>query len=459
MAVDTRDRRASLIGLGLPVPRLLPGPGGSLDSTGDRLQLSMLYRFFEDAVSGALEAVEAQQAIDAPSAGPVEAQQTTEAPAIELVEAQQTTEAPAIGIIEAQQTVDAPSAGPVEAQQTTEAPAIELVEATGTSASGQDQGMEAQSSPSSAAFESVESNEAADPGVAAVSFEAPGLSVSDIAALIEALRYLRPTGDLNLESNYPTTEQTAILALEAAAGVSSALIGVASIDWESVRKLIIPAAVPVESKRLTTVPGGADWESLVFSSFPMLKVVESLNLLSTTGQSALESAIEVSQSQQQLLEALARAIESGAVPTEFTELIGSATIVIQTGRVNIEALRLLKVVGPGPLEGKRLLMVSAREPFESGSTPASAGNQQAESVRLLVLEAAVALEANQGSGDQSAVAVIEALRALLILGTIPWSHSDDEQPSDHTRISGRGTLVVRRSLQAVLIVARGSSGG
>lgn len=42
MAIDTRDKRASVIGLDLPSGRVLPLPG-TLDS-GDRLHLALLYR-------------------------------------------------------------------------------------------------------------------------------------------------------------------------------------------------------------------------------------------------------------------------------------------------------------------------------------------------------------------------------------------------------------------------------
>jgi len=42
MAVDTRDKRASCIGLGLPVPSVLPQPDGDIDAP-DRLQVAFCY--------------------------------------------------------------------------------------------------------------------------------------------------------------------------------------------------------------------------------------------------------------------------------------------------------------------------------------------------------------------------------------------------------------------------------
>ena len=458
MAVDTRDRRASLIGIGLPAPRLLPVPSGSLDSIGDRLQLSMLYRFFEDAASAASEPIEAQQAVGMSAPEPVESAGISASDQDQGVEAQSSPSSTAVESVETQQTIGAPAPGPVETQQTIETPAPGPFEAAGTSASDQDQDMEAQSFLSSMAAKPLESNEAAGPGIAAVSLEAPGLSASGAITLVEALRYLKLAGALNLESNYPTTERAAVLSMEAISGVSSAIVGIAAVDWESFRRLTILATTPVESKRALTILGGSDWEALALSSFPMLETLETLRLLSTAEQSVLEVGLRVNQTQQQRLEALLRSVESGAMPTEFTELIGSATIVIQTGRINLDVLRLLMVDGPGPLEGKRLLPISARGLLESASAPSSTGGQQAESTRLLVLEAVEAVEANQGPVGFFATTASEALRAMLALGTIPWSHSDDEQPPGLLRISGRGVLIIRKNLQAILIIARGSSG-
>jgi len=42
MAVDTRDKRMSLIGLALPVPRVLPNPDNSITAP-DRAMLLFLY--------------------------------------------------------------------------------------------------------------------------------------------------------------------------------------------------------------------------------------------------------------------------------------------------------------------------------------------------------------------------------------------------------------------------------
>jgi hypothetical protein len=42
MAVDTRNKRFSLIGLGLPAPRILPGPSGAITAA-DRAMLLFLY--------------------------------------------------------------------------------------------------------------------------------------------------------------------------------------------------------------------------------------------------------------------------------------------------------------------------------------------------------------------------------------------------------------------------------
>lgn len=48
MAVDTRNRRMSLIGLGSPVPRVLPHPDGAFDTANDRYMLVFLYPIFAD---------------------------------------------------------------------------------------------------------------------------------------------------------------------------------------------------------------------------------------------------------------------------------------------------------------------------------------------------------------------------------------------------------------------------
>jgi len=46
MAVDTRDKRMAMIGLGSPVPRVLPNPDGSFNSADDRYMLLFLYPIF-----------------------------------------------------------------------------------------------------------------------------------------------------------------------------------------------------------------------------------------------------------------------------------------------------------------------------------------------------------------------------------------------------------------------------
>jgi len=53
MAIDTRNRRASVIGLDLLALRVLPSPDGTIDA-GDRAQLAGKYRgTFEAAAGGA----------------------------------------------------------------------------------------------------------------------------------------------------------------------------------------------------------------------------------------------------------------------------------------------------------------------------------------------------------------------------------------------------------------------
>jgi hypothetical protein len=43
MAVDTRNKRASMVCLGLPFGRVPPNPDGSLATAADRAQLNYLY--------------------------------------------------------------------------------------------------------------------------------------------------------------------------------------------------------------------------------------------------------------------------------------------------------------------------------------------------------------------------------------------------------------------------------
>lgn len=45
MALDTRDKRASMINVALPFGRVFPNPDGSLNIVSDRQQISMLYAF------------------------------------------------------------------------------------------------------------------------------------------------------------------------------------------------------------------------------------------------------------------------------------------------------------------------------------------------------------------------------------------------------------------------------
>lgn len=49
MAIDTRNRRMALIGLGSPVPRVLPHPDGAFNTANDRYMLVFLYPIFGDA--------------------------------------------------------------------------------------------------------------------------------------------------------------------------------------------------------------------------------------------------------------------------------------------------------------------------------------------------------------------------------------------------------------------------
>lgn len=44
MAIDTRDKRMSVLSLGLPYARVLPNPDGSLSAVADREQLEFSYR-------------------------------------------------------------------------------------------------------------------------------------------------------------------------------------------------------------------------------------------------------------------------------------------------------------------------------------------------------------------------------------------------------------------------------
>ena len=48
MAVDTHNKRMALMGLGSPVPRILPNPDGSFNSNNDRYMLLFLYPLFAE---------------------------------------------------------------------------------------------------------------------------------------------------------------------------------------------------------------------------------------------------------------------------------------------------------------------------------------------------------------------------------------------------------------------------
>jgi len=43
VAIDTRDKRFSLVGFGSPVPRILPNPDASFANANDRAMLEYLY--------------------------------------------------------------------------------------------------------------------------------------------------------------------------------------------------------------------------------------------------------------------------------------------------------------------------------------------------------------------------------------------------------------------------------
>ncbi len=45
MAVDTRNRRASVLGVGQPFAVVFPNPDESLDNAGDRQQIAYSYAF------------------------------------------------------------------------------------------------------------------------------------------------------------------------------------------------------------------------------------------------------------------------------------------------------------------------------------------------------------------------------------------------------------------------------
>lgn len=48
MAVDSRNRRMAMIGLGSPVPRVLPHPDGAFSTANDRYMLVFLYPIFTE---------------------------------------------------------------------------------------------------------------------------------------------------------------------------------------------------------------------------------------------------------------------------------------------------------------------------------------------------------------------------------------------------------------------------
>lgn len=53
MAVDSRNKRAALLGLGSPVPRLLPTADGGITTIQERRMLVFLYPFGESATTPA----------------------------------------------------------------------------------------------------------------------------------------------------------------------------------------------------------------------------------------------------------------------------------------------------------------------------------------------------------------------------------------------------------------------
>ena len=53
MAVDTRDRRFSMIGLAVPYNRVLPNPDSDFTLVNDRIHLEYLYRGIDPVVIGA----------------------------------------------------------------------------------------------------------------------------------------------------------------------------------------------------------------------------------------------------------------------------------------------------------------------------------------------------------------------------------------------------------------------
>lgn len=50
MALNTRNRRMAMLGLGSPVPRILPHPDGGFNLTNDRYMLLFLYPIFPEPV-------------------------------------------------------------------------------------------------------------------------------------------------------------------------------------------------------------------------------------------------------------------------------------------------------------------------------------------------------------------------------------------------------------------------
>lgn len=51
MAVDTRNKRMGMIGLGSPVPRILPNPDGSFNLNNDRYMIMFQYPIFPEPPS------------------------------------------------------------------------------------------------------------------------------------------------------------------------------------------------------------------------------------------------------------------------------------------------------------------------------------------------------------------------------------------------------------------------
>lgn len=72
MAVDSRNKRMSLVGFGLPVPRVLPNPDGSLSDGADRGMLLYLYHGIALETTALVPILEADVAIRLTATGDTE---------------------------------------------------------------------------------------------------------------------------------------------------------------------------------------------------------------------------------------------------------------------------------------------------------------------------------------------------------------------------------------------------